>query len=107
MPLVLDPNSIPLATLRALRSSLHDDLAETAEMIERPAGKVLDPVGLETAGELLRSSLARLDAPAPRTPEGLGIDVNLAYATMLAVVDLVKSHTDVPRVPRRRPSSTV
>ncbi|HYB79944.1 MAG TPA: hypothetical protein VEG66_09360 [Thermoplasmata archaeon] len=105
MPLVLDPTKIPVEVLRTLRKSLRDDLAETAELVQRPAGKVLDPVGLETAGELLRSALARLDGPAPRTAVALGIDVNLAYATLLAVIDLVKAHTDLPRVPQRRPSS--
>jgi hypothetical protein len=32
-------------------------------------------------------------------------EVNLAYSTMVSVIDLVKSHTDVPRVPRNRSPS--
>lgn len=101
-PLVLDPTSLPLATLRELRRSLRDDLVATRELVEHPGGTVHDPSSIETASELLRSTLVRLDAPAPRTAEALSADVNLAYATLLAVIDLVKSHTNVPRVPRSR-----
>lgn len=102
MPLVLDPTSLPADVLEDLRRSLRDDLAEAGELVHHPAGKVLDPGSLETASELVRSALARLDAPGPRSPEALGADVNLAYAALVAVIDLVKSHTDVPRVPRKR-----
>ena len=102
MPLILHPAALSSRVLKELRKSLRDDLAETAELVHHPAGKVRDPASLETASELIRSALARLDLPSPRSPEALGADVNLAYATLVAVIDLVKSHTDVPRVPRRR-----
>ena len=48
------------------------------------------------------SALARLDVPGATSPAALAADVNLAYATLVAVIDLVKSRTDVPRVPRIR-----
>jgi len=102
MPLVHDPTSLPPKILEELLRSLRDDLAETSELVQHPPGTVLDPTSLETASELIRSTLARLDRPGPGTPESLGADINLAYATLLAVIDLLKSHTDVPRVPRSR-----
>jgi hypothetical protein len=105
MPLVLDPNSLTVATLQELRRSLRNDLEETRELIDRPAGRVVDPASLETARELLRSVLGRLDVPGPEDPAALAADVNLAYATLVAVIDLVKSHTDVPKVPRSRAKS--
>lgn len=102
MPLVLDPTSLPLSSLRELRRSLRDDLVAAQDLVDRPGGAVRDPASLETASELLRWTLVRLDSPAPHTAGALGADVNLAYAALLAVIDLVKSHTEVPRVPRKR-----
>jgi hypothetical protein len=101
MPLVLDPNSLAPEVLVELRRSLRDDLAETRRMVEEPRGKVLDPASLATASELLTATLVRLELPPPESASALASDVNLAYATLLAVIDLVKSHTDVPKVPRK------
>jgi len=101
--LVLDPLELPTETLEALRKSIRGDLAETEDLVRPPPGNVLDPVGLENAGESLRSTRARLDEPEPPTVETIAADVNLAYAALVTVIDLVKVHTDAPRVPRRRP----
>jgi hypothetical protein len=102
MPLVSDPSSLSVEVLRGLLRSLREDLEETRELVQHPPGAVRDPASLATAAELLRSTLAVLDRPGPRTPEVLAAEVNLAYATMVSAIDLVKSHTDVPQVPRRR-----
>jgi hypothetical protein len=104
MPLVPDPNSLAPGLLRELRTSLRDDLEETRQLIERPGGRVLDPASLATASELLTAALARLELPSPETGPELAADVNLAYAALVAIIDLVKSHTDVPTVPRKRSS---
>ena len=103
MPLVLDPGRLPEAVLRELLDSLRQDLVETEELVRSPRGRVLDPASLETAAELLRSARAILDGPAPVGAVELGARANLAYAVLLAAIDLVKSHTDVPRVPPPRP----
>ncbi|MGD1100318.1 MAG: hypothetical protein ABR888_08280 [Thermoplasmata archaeon] len=103
MPLVSDPSSFSAAVLQDLLRSLREDLEATGELVQHPSGEVRDPASLATATELLRSTLAVLDLPGPRTPEVLVAEVNLTYSTMLSVIDLVKSHTDVPRVPRKRP----
>lgn len=93
---------MPPKTLEELRQSLRNDLLETKEFVAQPSGRVVDPASLETAADLLRSVLARLELPGPRSPEAAVADINLAYATLLAVIDLAKSHTEVPRVPRAR-----
>lgn len=103
MPLVGDPSSFSVPVLEELLRSLREDLEETSELVNHPTGAVRDPASLVTAAELLRSTLAVLDVPGPCTREALAAEVNLAYATMVSVIDLVKSHTDVPRVPRARP----
>ncbi len=102
MPLVLDPEHLPEETLRDLVRSLKADLAESIELVAQPRGRVRDPASLETARELALAAVAVLNRPGPRTRAELAVEANLAYATMLSVVDLVKSHTDVPRVPRPR-----
>jgi len=99
VPLVLDPQRISFSTLEQLRRSLRQDLEETLETVDRPRGAVRDPASLETAGDLVRSARCVLDRPGPRTPEQLAEEANLAYAVLLAAIDLVKSHTDIPRVP--------
>ena len=106
MPLVHDPNALPPQVLDELHRSLLADLQETGELIRSPRGAVLDPASLVTAEELLSAALAQLSRPGTRTPSEKAQDVNLAYATMLAVIDLVKSHTEGPRVPRRRSAPT-
>lgn len=102
MPLVLDPRTLPPEVLNELAASLKSDLAETEELVLHPRGRVLDPASLETARELLLAVRAELDRPGDRTPDEVARDANVAYATMLAVIDLVKSHTEVPRVPAPR-----
>jgi len=105
MPLVLNPASHSAETLEELRRSLRDDLADTVELVQNPGGAVVDPASLQTARDLLQSTLAALDRPGPSDAASLAADVNLAYAALVAVIDLVKSHTDGPRVPRHQSST--
>jgi hypothetical protein len=106
MPLVLDPETIPETILHELLSSLSRDLAETLELVRHPRGTVQDPASLATADDLIQSALVQLERPGPRSRAELAAEANLAYATMLAAIDLVKSHTDVPTVPRARSSTS-
>jgi hypothetical protein len=105
MPLVLDPTKLPRGTLEELLHTLRADLDETMEMVLHPRGAVIDASSLETARELLGSAMAVLDRLGDRSADELAGEANLAYATLLATIDLVKSHTDVPRVPPPRPLS--
>jgi hypothetical protein len=104
MPLVLEPEKLPNEVLVELRRSLREELAETLDLVANPRGRVLDPASLETARGLVEAALAVLDRPGERDARTLGREANLAYATMLAAIDLVKMHTDVPRVPPPRPA---
>ncbi len=107
MPLVLDPERLPRNVLEGLRQELVEGLAETLESVLQPRGAVRHPASLEVAAELLRSTQRLLERPGERDAATLGGEANLAYAVMLAAIDLVKSHTDVPTVPapRRAPPS--
>jgi hypothetical protein len=100
MPLVLEPNTLSEPVLQELVRSLTDDLTGSLEMVRHPPGPIRDPSSLETAENLLTSALALLRRPGPRNPAELAAEANLAYAALLAAIDLVKSHTDIPRVPR-------
>jgi hypothetical protein len=102
MPLVLDPERYARATLVVLARELTEGLAEIREMTLSPRGRVLDPASLVTARELIDSAVARLGRSDERPNAEIAADVNLAYATLLAALDLVKSHTEVPRVPAPR-----
>ncbi len=102
MPLVLDPGRYSRPALEELVRSLRSDLEEMRGSVGHPRGTVLDPASLETARELLEAALATLARPGRRDRRRLADEANLAYATLLAVIDLVKTHTDVPRVPARR-----
>lgn len=108
MPLILDPDTHPEPVLRALVAEFTETLTELRGTVAEPHGRVIDPGSLETARELLDAALAQLEHGGDRTPAELAADANLGYATMMAVIDLVISHTDVPRVPRSRkdPAST-
>jgi len=85
-------------------ASLRQDLAETEEFVRNPGGKVLDPASLLTAHELLLSAREILARPGRQDRDALAKDANLAYAVLLAAIDLVKSHTDLPKVPPPRPA---
>lgn len=102
MPLVHDPTSIPERVLVDLLESFRTDLKETEELVRNPRGRVLDPASLDTALELLGSAEKFFERPASSDPVELAARINLAYSVLIAVIDLVKSHTDVPRVPRPR-----
>ncbi len=103
MPLVLHPTELSEPALGELLTSLVKDLDEMEELVHHPNRPVVDPASLRTAAELLEGVRKVLARPGPRTKEDLASEANLAYATMLAVVDLVKSHTKGPRVPPPRP----
>lgn len=102
MTLILGPSSISATTLEEMHRSFREDLAGLRELVREPGGKIREPASLETANELLSSTLAVLELPGHRAPEAMVSEVNLAYATLVAVIDLVKSHSEVPLVPRRR-----
>ena len=78
-----------------------ETLAEMRTALADPSRPVRDPASLVTARELIDATLARVSGKGTRRRDELAANVNLSYATMVAVIDLVKSHTDGPRIPVR------
>ena len=105
MPLLGTPGAWPRAKLLELLRSQRSDLLETRDLLERPELPIRDPASLRTARDLVDALLALGDATeaAAGVPDALlGTVVNLQYEGGLAAIDLMKSHSDVPAVPRRR-----
>ena len=104
--LVLDPGRIGDAALLALVAEFRKELDEVREMATAPTARVTNPGGLDAAITLLDAAAAAMDRPGPRDGAALAADANLGYAAMVAAIALVKSSTDVPRVPPPRPVPT-
>jgi hypothetical protein len=105
MPLLFDPDRANPETVRSLHAFFVESLEETLELVQNPRGRVIDPASLATAQELVEGALVLLRSPVERDAPSRAREVNVAYAAMIAAIDLVKSHTDMPRVPPPRPSS--
>jgi hypothetical protein len=105
MPLILEPGRYDERTLETLHAEMLEGLREAAESVEAPRGPVLDPGGLERARDLIEAARSAIARAGPRDRARLASDINLAYAATLAAIDLLKCHTDVPRVPRSRAST--
>ncbi|MCI4349078.1 MAG: hypothetical protein L3J93_02515 [Thermoplasmata archaeon] len=109
MPIVLDPATWSRERLLGTLRDHREALEETRGLLARPDLKELDPASLRTARELVESVLLLTDRLAD--DPGLPVDllarvVNVQYDALLAAIDLMKSHADVPKVPApRRPSA--
>ena len=104
MALVMDPTHFTEESLAQLVLALRRDLEETRDLIRNPRGRILDPASLRSAEELIEATLAILDGPGPRDRGEQAREANLTYAAMVTAIDLMKSHTEVPKVPAPRPS---
>jgi hypothetical protein len=104
--LILDPAAYSETALADLVREFSEGLRDLRATVDAPEGKVLDPASLVAARELLDAALRRMDPVATADRVVLAAQVNLGYATMIATIDLVKSHTDVPRVPQPRPATS-
>jgi len=100
----MDPERFTDDSLAQLVRDLRRDLEETRDLIRNPRGRVLDAASLRSAEELIDATLAILDRPGPRDRDERAREANLTYAAMVTGIDLMKSHTEVPRVPAPRPS---
>jgi hypothetical protein len=102
MPLVLDPDSLPREQLTAMLRASGTELAELLAMTDAPPAAVREPLGVLTAGDLLRAAIRvgeAVDRPATDAAT-LAAALNLQYEAMLAAIDLVKMHTAMAKVPR-------
>jgi hypothetical protein len=102
MTLIPEGSPITEEALREILRSLEEDLRELESSVRAPGARVLDPSSLRTAAELLEGTYAVLESPEEGGRAALLHRVNLAYATSLAVIDIVKSHTEISKVPRRK-----
>jgi hypothetical protein len=100
MPLVLEPGAYSTEQLTNLARELEDGLRETRELVATPKRPVRDPASLRTALDLVDAVLAATETGERDAARRLAAQSNLLYAAMLAAIDLVKSHTDGPTVPR-------
>jgi hypothetical protein len=101
MPLIIDADRVPEATLRTMAKELTGELEEIlASLADR--GPAKDPLGVVTAADLLRSAIdlghATEGAPVALT----AAVVNVEYEALVASIDLIKSHFGLPTVPRGR-----
>jgi len=101
VPLVFDPERYSPEELGKLVDEFVQTLVELREGLPSPSPHVLDPASIVTARELIDAALAAMRDPLAVANSQRAANANLGYATMVAVIDLVKSHTDRPRVPRR------
>lgn len=104
MPLILDAGTHPIERLREMLRENQADFRETLAALDHPPGPVLDPMGLKNAGDLVRGVMAlgdAIDRPEAE-PKLLAAMVNVQYETLVASIDLMKAHVDIPKVPRSR-----
>jgi hypothetical protein len=73
-----------------------------AGIVAAPPATVREPLSLLTASGLAEELLRLIElAEAPAAPRALRVAViNASYDGLLAIVDLVKSHTELSKVPR-------
>ncbi len=105
MALAPDPASLDEDALQVLDETLHAKLVPTGTLVGHLGVALRDPAAHQPASDLLRAMLALFDRPGHRTREELIREVDLSNAALLAVIDSVRSHADVPQVPRKRPPS--
>ena len=101
VPLILDAASVPEATIRTMAKELREELEEILASIDA-RGTPKDPLGVVTASDLLKAAI-QLGRETEGAPVGLAAAVvNVEYETLLASIDLIKSHFGLPTVPQGR-----
>ena|SRR5579859_85655 len=100
MPLVA--SSYPAAKLREMLEEQRTGLNELLEMLADPPARVNQPLSVLTAQDLVRAALAAAQPRPDATPAELAASVNLLYESFLAAIDLLKVHSEMPKVPRGR-----
>jgi hypothetical protein len=103
MPLVLDPSGWDRERLLALIRMQLEGLEETLGRVQDLGPRWSDPTSLRTAIDLLEDAQALAQGALDRSnaePRELALVANVEYDAMLAGIDLLKSHTDLAKVPR-------
>jgi hypothetical protein len=104
MPIVPDAAGWTEPRLRELLRLQAREVAETLERLRDPALPDAEPAGLRTAIDLLQNVEAlAMAAERAGTPRAiLAAVANVQYDAIVAGIDLLKSHSGLPSVPRRR-----
>ena len=101
MPLILDPHRLPEATVRTMARELSSGLEEVRDSLA-DRGPAKDPLGIVTASDLLAAAI-QLGRATEGAPIALtAAVVNIQYETLIAAIDLIKTHYGLPTVPRGR-----
>jgi len=100
MPLV--SASLPAAQLREMLEDQRNGLNELLEMLADPPARVNEPLSVLTAQDLVRAALVATQPRTEATEAELAASVNLLYECFLAAIDLLKVHSEMPKVPRGR-----
>ncbi|HEV2316985.1 MAG TPA: hypothetical protein VGV89_05355 [Thermoplasmata archaeon] len=102
MPILVPGTLATDAQLAQMLQDHREAIEEFVRRAEAPTGKVDAPLSLRTVADLGRDLLVLCDVAArPETPRPLReAIVDVSYDGMLALIDLTKSHTDAPKVPR-------
>ena len=102
MPLILDPAVLPLPELRKMSREMTEGLTGLAEWAADPKLPAREPLGVRAGAELFRAAAAlgaSAEEPSATAPQVTAI-VNAQYEAMIAGIDLVKMHSDLPKVPK-------
>ena len=104
MPLILDPAGWTRPRLIDLQKEMREGLQETLQNLDTWRFPVRDPGSFRTARDLVLDALTLGDGIGEETPLPLVASVvNVQYNAMLAAIDLMKSHSEMPSsVPRQR-----
>ena len=103
MPLV--DATLPLALLRSMLEEQRAGAEEILAMVDDPPARVREPLGVVTAHDLLTAALAAARLRDDASAQEVAASVNLLYESGLAAIDLLKVHSEMPRVPRGRAAS--
>jgi hypothetical protein len=102
MPLILDPARVPEETLRTMARELATELREVLDSLD-DRGPAKDPLGIVTARDLLAAAIRLAEETEGGSIALTAAVVNVEYETLLAAIDLIKTHYGLPTVPRARP----
>ena len=107
MPLILEPGAHSVAQLLELAKEQREGPLEIRERIDSiSASSVKDPASFRTARDLLQDAMEAMDHLGARSGDAaaLAAATNIGYSAMLSAIDLMKSHSDVAKVPRATPA---
>lgn len=103
MPILLPGSVVPEEKIAAIQADLRQSVQAILSQLRAPTAPVRSPLGILTGIDLGEQILSLLDLlPDSASRDWRVATVNIAYDGLLAMIDLLKSHTEQPTVPVRR-----